>query len=224
MCGRYTIIAPFVQIIRRFNTSKHPEEQSYKPNYNVAPGTQILAVVNDGTVNRLGYLKWGLIPAWATDPKIGYKMINARAESITTKPSFKSAFKRHRCLIIADSFYEWTHDDPKNKHPFRFKMNNDDLFAMAGLWESWKSPDGQVIHSATIITTEANEIMAPIHNRMPVILTKEDEQRWIDPSIQDSEQLSFLLKPYDADKMDTYEVSKDVNSPRNNDPHLIDKV
>lgn len=224
MCGRFTIIAPYENVIYRFNIKRSSPKFEFRQSYNVAPGQNIMAVVSDGKENRLGYLKWGLVPSWAKDPKIGYKLINARAESVATKPSFQKAFQKHRCLIVADSFYEWTHDDPKNKRPYRFKMKNGDLFAMAGLWESWQSPEGQVVHSATIITTEANAIMAPIHNRMPVILRKEDEQKWIDPATQNSEQLSLLLNPYDPEQMEAYEVSKEVNSPRHDDAHLIDRI
>ncbi|WP_332237923.1 SOS response-associated peptidase [Sporolactobacillus sp. KGMB 08714] len=223
MCGRFTIIATYDLIVYRFNIKKSSLQFEYHQSFNVAPGQQILTVINDGKENRAGFLKWGLIPSWAKDPKIGYRMINARAESVATKPSFRTAFKKHRCLIVADSFYEWTHDNLKNKRPFRFKLKNDDLFAMAGLWESWKSPEGQIIHSCTIITTEANEIMIPVHNRMPVILRREDEQKWINPGSASSEQLS-LLKPYDSNEMEAYEVSKDVNLPKNNDPHLIQKI
>jgi putative SOS response-associated peptidase YedK len=218
------MIAPYEYVIYRFNIKHSGRKFEFRQSYNVAPGQKIMAVVSDGSQNRLGDLKWGLIPPWAKDPKIGYKLINARAESVADKSSFKRAFRRHRCLIIADSFYEWTHDDPKNKRPFRFKLKSSDLFAMAGLWESWRSPEDRIIHSATIITTEANALMAPIHNRMPVILRKEDEQKWIDPAVHRSEQLSLFLKPYVSEEMEAYEVSKDVNSPRQDDAHLIDRI
>ncbi|RYL95275.1 SOS response-associated peptidase [Sporolactobacillus sp. THM7-4] len=224
MCGRFTIIAPYELIVYRFHIKRTSRKFEYRENYNVAPGQNILAVINDGTENRLGFLRWGLIPSWAKNPNIGYKLINARAESVAEKPSYRTAFMRRRCLIIADSFYEWTHDDPRNKRPFRFKLKSDELFSFAGLWEPWKDPDGHIIYSCTIMTTEANEIMEPIHNRMPVILRKEDEQNWIDPSIHDPEFLSRLLKPFSSSQMEAYEVSKDVNSPKNNDPHLIDKI
>lgn len=224
MCGRYTLIAPFVQVIRRFNTPKHPSDAEYQANYNVAPGQPILCVINDGHENRLGYLRWGLIPSWAKDAKIGYKMINARAETVSTRPAYRAAFKRRRCLIVADSFYEWRHDShAKNKTPLRFMLKNGELFGMAGLWERWSAPDGQVIYSATIITTKANSIMAPIHDRMPVILRPEDEQKWISSEPAGSEQLS-LLQPYESEKMTAYQVSQEVNSPRNNNKHLIQRV
>ncbi|WP_010630365.1 SOS response-associated peptidase [Sporolactobacillus vineae] len=224
MCGRFTIIAPYEYVIYRFAIKRSAPKFEFRQSYNVAPGQKIMAVVSDGSQNRLGDLKWGLIPPWAKDPKIGYKLINARAESVADKPSFQKAFRKHRCLIIADSFYEWTHDNPKNKRPFRFKLKSGDLFAMAGLWEAWRSPEGGVTHSAAIITTDANALMAPIHNRMPVILRKEDEQKWIDPSVQQSEQLSLFLKPYASKEMEAYEVSRDVNSPRHDDAHLIDRI
>ncbi|BBN99344.1 SOS response-associated peptidase [Sporolactobacillus terrae] len=222
MCGRFTLIAPFEYLIYRFQIKHASGEARYQPNYNVAPGQNIVAVVNSSGGNRMGFLRWGLIPSWAKDEKIGWKLINARAESIAEKPSFRHAFRRRRCLIVADSFYEWTHQTPREKVPFRFVMKSGSLFAMAGLWDSWQTKDQQLIHSCTIITTEANSIMRPIHDRMPVILNHEDEARWLNAS-SDPKKLLDLLRPYDSGQMDCYEVSRDVNSPRNNAPYLIEK-
>ncbi|MFX3617135.1 MAG: SOS response-associated peptidase [Sporolactobacillus sp.] len=226
MCGRYTLIAPFVLLIERFNTPKHIDETDYQPVYNIAPGQKILAVINDGTNNRLGYLHWGLIPPWAKDKRIGYKLINARAESLAEKPSFRSAFSQKRCLIIADSFYEWKHDaeKKKTKTPFRFRLKSGELFAMAGLWERWQSPQGKQLFSCTIITTEANERMAPIHERMPVILRKEDEPLWLNPDLHAPVDLNRLLKPYDAELMEAYPVDQAVNQVKNNYPELLKRI
>lgn len=226
MCGRYTLIVTLAWILTRFHAESHIQDTDYTPNYNIAPGQNVLAIINDGTHNRLGYLRWGLIPPWAKDEKIGYRLINARAETIAEKPSFRNAFERKRCLIVADSFYEWKHDPDhqKMKIPLRFRIKSDDLFAMAGLWETWTSPEGQKIHSCAIVTTEANELMAPVHNRMPVILRKEDEQRWIDPANHDLSALKNLLKPYMSGRMEAYEVSPAVNSVKNNGPGLIRRV
>ncbi|MFT8316805.1 MAG: SOS response-associated peptidase [Sporolactobacillus sp.] len=226
MCGRYTLIAPFVLLIERFNTPKHIDETDYQPAYNIAPGQKILAVINDGTNNRLGYLHWGLIPPWAKDKRIGYKLMNARAESLAEKPSFRSAFLQKRCLIIADSFYEWKHDTEKKKMktPFRFQLKSGELFAMAGLWERWQSPQGEQLFSCTIITTVANERMAPIHDRMPVILRKEDESLWLNPNLHAPADLNRLLKPYDAELMEAYPVDQAVNKVKNNYPELLKRV
>lgn len=226
MCGRYTLIAPFVLIIQRFHTAKHIEASDYMPNYNIAPGSNVMAVVNDGRENRLGLLRWGLIPPWADDEKIGYKLINARAESLSTRASFRSAYQKKRCLILADSFYEWKRDTSfrKTKQPIRFQLRTGELFAMAGLWESWQNPDGRKVFSCTIITTEANPLMAPIHQRMPVILHKEDEADWLDPKNQDIRGLNQLLHPFEEELMLAYPVSQAVNSTRNNGPELIQSI
>ena len=182
MCGRYSLFAEFRIIEERFGEATFGEED-YEESYNIAPSQMVLSVINDGTKNRLGYLKWGLVPTWAKDPKIGFKMINARAETAHEKPSFREAFKKRRCLIVADSFYEWKREEGR-KIPMRIKMKNNQLFAMAGLWESWKDENGKLIHTCTILTTEANGLMSSIHERMPVILKKEYEQSWLNPNVQ----------------------------------------
>ncbi|TWT16086.1 SOS response-associated peptidase [Planomicrobium sp. CPCC 101079] len=224
MCGRYSLFTDYAAILERFDIEEVSlDESAYSPNYNIAPSQQVIAVVNDGTKNRLGLLKWGLIPPWAKDPKIGYKMINARAETAAEKPSFRNAFKKKRCLIVADSFYEWRRVD-EQKTPMRIKMKSEEPFAFAGLWESWKSPDGKTVNTCSILTTKPNDLMAAIHDRMPVVLSKEAEKVWLDPSVQDPEVLSGLLKPFDAKQMEAYEVSPAVNSPKNNGPELIEKV
>ncbi|WP_100488053.1 SOS response-associated peptidase [Sporolactobacillus pectinivorans] len=226
MCGRFTRIVPLESIVIRFTILNQVDEKDYKSSYNIAPGQNINAIINDGRRNRFGQLRWGLVPSWAKDPKIGNKLINARAETIADKPSFRDAFLKRRCLIPADSFYEWKHDDEnkKMKTPMRFQLKSGELFALAGIWESWKAPDGHKIFSCAIITTEANELMAPIHNRMPVMLRKEDEKFWLDPSNHDLEALSQLLIPYSSENMEAYQVSEDVNSVKNDGPNLIKKV
>lgn len=224
MCGRYSLYADYQTLLERFAIEETAvEETDYTASYNVAPSQEVLAVVNDGTKNRLGFLKWGLVPPWAKDEKIGYKMINARAETAAEKPSFRQAFKKKRCLIIADSFYEWRRTD-EGKQPMLIKMKSDEPFAFAGLWESWKSPDGKVINSCTILTTEANELMGTIHDRMPVILSKEGEKIWLEPKEHDPQVLGELLKPFNPQEMEAYEVSDAVNSPKHNGPELIEKV
>lgn len=224
MCGRFTIFANFTDIINRFDIEAGIQEELYRPSYNVAPSNSVLSVINDGSKNRLGYLRWGLIPSWAKDEKIGYKMINARAETLTEKSSFRNAYQKRRCLILADSFYEWKRNDDKSKIPMRIKLKSDELFSMAGLWERWNSPKGNYIYTCTIITTTANELIKSIHDRMPVILKPEDEKTWLDPSIHNPNELNHLLKPLSEEVMEAYEVANLVNSPKNNYPDLIKRI
>jgi putative SOS response-associated peptidase YedK len=224
MCGRFTLTATVDQLIDRFDIEFFLQEEAYNPSYNVAPSQSVLAVINDGARNKMGFLRWGLIPPWAKDMSIGYKMINARAETLIDKPSFQNAYKKKRCLIVADSFYEWKRIDSKTKIPMRIKLKSNELFSMAGLWENWKSPDGKSIYSCSVITTSPNELVQDIHDRMPVILKPEDEKYWLDPSITDTTKLNPLLKPLDHDLMEAYEVSPLVNSPKNNSIKLIQKI
>jgi putative SOS response-associated peptidase YedK len=224
MCGRFTLTATVDQLVDRFDVEFFLEQEEYLPSYNVAPSQSVLAVINNGSHKRMGFLRWGLIPPWAKDMSIGYKMINARAETLSEKPSFRNAYKNKRCLIVADSFYEWKRIDSKTKTPMRIKLKSDELFAMAGLWESWKSPEGKTIYSCSVITTQPNELVQDIHDRMPVILKPEDEKNWLDPSISDTSKLQSLLKPLEPSLMEAYEVSPLVNSPKNNSIQLIQKI
>jgi putative SOS response-associated peptidase YedK len=167
-------------------------------------------------------LRWGLIPSWAKDPAIGYKLINARAESIAEKPGFRTAFKKRRCLIPADGFYEWRlESDGRTKTPMRIRMKSKEPFTFAGLWETWKDPQEKEIRTFTIITTEPNEILQPIHNRMPVIMKPEDEEAWLDPRA-DPKHLAKILSPYTEKEMEAYAVSQLVNSPKHDSPDCIE--
>jgi putative SOS response-associated peptidase YedK len=222
MCGRYSLFANFREIEERFGEATF-EEDEYEESYNIAPSQMVLSVINDGVKNRLGYLKWGLVPSWAKDSKVGFKMINARAETVHEKPSFREAFKKKRCLIVADSFYEWKRTENR-KVPMRIKMKNNELFAMAGLWESWKSPSGELVHTCTILTTAPNDLMSTIHDRMPVILKQADEQSWLNPEVKTIDELKPFLIPLENGLLEAYEVSDKVNSPKNNDSDLIVKV
>ena len=208
MCGRFSLSANEAELNLRFELEGG--EAPYVPRYNGAP-TQMLAVITGEKPHRLSYHRWGLIPPWAKDISIGNKMINARAETITEKASFRTPLFSKRCLVPADGFYEWQQDT--GKQPYRIFVKSSALFAMAGLWERWKSPAGEVVESFNIITTEANEFMKPIHNRMPVILKREDEKTWL--GSKDSAEILKLLRPYPAEDMDAYPVSKLVNSIRN---------
>ncbi|MFH1159390.1 MAG: SOS response-associated peptidase [bacterium] len=217
MCGRYSFAIEDELIKERFGVMVR--SAIYKARYNCAP-SQELAVINNGYPDELQFFRWGLIPFWAKDSSIGNKLINAKAETIAEKPSFRQAFKRRRCLVPADSFYEWKRDATKT--PFRMLLKDRTPFSMAGIWEKWVSRDGEIVHSFSIITTEPNELMIPIHNRMPVILLPENEQRWLDEP--DETLLQSFLKPYPAELMIAYPVSKLVNSPRNDTPEVITPV
>jgi putative SOS response-associated peptidase YedK len=217
MCGRYTLRTPVDSLVETFEIEEYPS--SVTPNYNIAPTQEVAAVVEENEKRKLEMLRWGLIPSWAKDPAIGNKMINARAETVAEKPSFRSAFKNRRCLIIADGFYEWRKTD-NGKQPYHIKMEDGSPFAFAGLWETWK--DDEEIRSCTIITTGANDLMEEIHHRMPVILHPEDSALWLDPDFDEKEPLTTLLKPYPADAMEAYPVSRRVNKPSNNEPSVLE--
>lgn len=210
MCGRFTIVVTMDELMRYYMIEV-PSNKYHAPRYNVAPGQMVMAVISDGEQNRLGELKWGLIPSWAKDEKTGYKMINARADSVAEKPAFRSSFQRKRCMIPADGFYEWR---KPNKQPFRITLQSEGIFSMAGLYDTWTSPDGTKISTCTIITTEPNALMMDIHDRMPVILSREDEQRWLDKDLK-TEDLKKMLKPFPAEVMKAYPVSKVVGNVKN---------
>lgn len=198
MCGRFVLISDLSSVTDEFHIQETAGD--YRTSANVLPGQPIAAVIHDG-VNRLVQFRWGLIPSWAKDPTIGSRLINARAETLAEKPSFRNAFKKRRCLIIADGFYEWQKEG-KKKIPFYFHLKSGRPFGFAGLYETWTSPEGQPIHTCTIITTEPNDLIQPIHNRMPVIVPKGKESFWIDPASFDSKGLSSVLKPYPSADME----------------------
>lgn len=221
MCGRFTLNKSGEAIASAFQLTEIPQ---VLPRYNIAP-TQLVSTVLHPAENsnrQFHQLRWGLIPSWAKDPQMGARLINARAETITEKPSFRSAFRHRRCLVIADGFYEWQRQEGK-KQPFYFRFQNGQPFAFAGLWERWRSPDGEEIQSCTILTTEANDLLRPIHDRMPVILDSKDYDLWLDPAVQSTEPLQ-LLRPYQAEAMTSYAVSTKVNNPANNTPECINSL
>jgi putative SOS response-associated peptidase YedK len=195
----------------------------YTPNYNASPGQNIPAVyVEDGEV-ALDVFRWGLIPHWAKDAKIGMKMVNARVETVAEKPAFRKALQYSRCLIIADGFFEWKKEGSA-KIPHYIRLTDRDYFTFAGLYEKWKDPEGGTVKSATIITVQPNSLMAKIHDRMPAILRKRDEKTWISQEDIDNETLLSALRPHEASEMKAVEVSTFVNSPENNSPKCIDPV
>jgi putative SOS response-associated peptidase YedK len=213
MCGRFTLTITPEQLQEAIPGLITPAGMA--PRYNIAPSQPVAVVPNDGQ-NRLDFYVWGLIPSWAKDPSIGSRMINARGETLVEKPSFRSAFRRRRCLIPADGFYEWRQNPGgKGKTPIYIKLKSGEPFAFAGLWENWNSPDGSNILSCTIITTTPNPLMEPIHNRMPVILPREAYDRWLEPGEVNPAQLQDLIRPYPAEAMTAYAVSTLVNRPEN---------
>lgn len=214
MCGRFVKKSGREELRKRFGFEEPTQDVLLEPSFNIAPSQEqpILIVSEDRRILRM--MKWGLVPYWSKDPKVGYKMINARSEGLEQKPSFKTPIKRKRCIVMADGFYEWQKTDPKTKIPYYFKLKSSEPFAMAGLWDFWQNGD-QELKTFTIITTVPNELMEPIHNRMPVILNERDEARWLDPEITNPELVLSLLKPYPAGEMEFYKVSSMVNSPKN---------
>ncbi len=265
MCGRFSFSPNEILIEERFDIEV--EEGLYTPRYNCAP-SQDLAVISNQESGRLSFFRWGLIPFWAKDPAIGNRMINARAEGILEKPSFRNPFRQKRCLVLSDGFFEWKRSggsqvggsagsqvdrsagsqvygsagtqvgrsagtqvygsagggrrEAGEKVPYRIVMRSGDLFAMAGIWDSWRDPEGRMVHSFAIITTAPNELMAQIHDRMPVILPRKFEKEWLGSDRPDD--LLPLLQPYPADEMEAYPVSYLVNSPVNDRPEVIARI
>lgn len=219
MCGRL-ILTLYPQDIREILPDVEVPDE-WTPRYNIAP-SQAIAVVANREPKRVEFFRWGLIPSWAKDASIGDKMINARAESVATKPSFRGPFKHRRCLVLADGFYEWQAAvGRRTKTPFCIRLKSRGPFALAGLWDTWHPPEGPIMSSCTIITTAANEMMAPIHDRMPVILPPAAYTEWIDVGEQPPDRLSKLLVPYPSDELIAYPVSQVVNNPRHDAPDCV---
>ncbi|MEM6590910.1 MAG: SOS response-associated peptidase [Cyanobacteria bacterium P01_C01_bin.73] len=220
MCGRYSQTQSGEAIAVNFSLFESPV---LAPQYNIAPTQQVSAILATAESPQPHHrqLRWGLIPGWAKDKTIGNRLINARAETVAEKPSFRSAFKRRRCLIVADGFYEWQRQE-KQKQPFYIQLRDRAPFAFAGLWERWQDgASGEATYSCTILTTAPNTLMAPIHNRMPVILPAAAYEPWLDPDLTHGSSLNVLLRPFDADRMSSYPVSTHVNNPRHNDPGCL---
>jgi len=221
MCGRFTLRASASVVAEQFGLF---DFEPPRPRYNIAP-TQPVAVVRHSPKSleaprELVMLRWGLTPSWATDPKIGNRLINARSETVADKPAFRAAFRRRRCLVAADGFYEWRRAGA-TKQPYFIHRADDRPFAFAGLWERWEGPDHTVLETCALITTEANELMAPIHDRMPVILSPDDYALWLDPAIEDPKRLQPLLRPCPSEALVAYPVGAHVNNPRNDDARCI---
>lgn len=216
MCGRFVLCSPTRTLIEEFRIDKTILE--YIPSYNIVPTQKIVIVKTDAT-RILTQCKWGFIPSWAKDPNISHSMINARAETIADKPAFRDAFKKQRCLVVADGFFEWKKGN--NKIPVYIRLKSGKPLGFAGLYSLWKSPEGHEICTCSIITTESNEIVSSIHDRMPAIISNEDYDVWLDPNRFDKNNLLSLLRPYDSSEMEWYTVSKKVNAPSYNKPDNI---
>ncbi|MCW8827290.1 MAG: SOS response-associated peptidase [Gammaproteobacteria bacterium] len=222
MCGRFTQFSDVDVLITQFGLAQPPHDLS--PRYNIAP-TQNIAIVREiaGLGRHLDYVHWGLIPSWSKDSKISSHLINARAETLAEKPAFRSAYRHKRCLIPTDGFYEWAVSD-RGKQPWWIAMADQSPFAFAGLWEHWESPeDGRLVESCTIITTESNRQIKPLHERMPLIISPDHYAVWLDPAIDQPQQLNSMLAPY-IGELHLHPVSRDVNSPLKDNHHLIEAV
>ena len=217
MCGRFSMFTYVKQVKDRFKIDDIMA--NIEPRYNIAPAQKIGTVVQRER-RQLVEMKWGLVPSWAKDQKIGNRLINARAETVATKPAFRSAFRKRRSLILADSFFEWQKSGDI-KIPMLIRLKSEETFAMAGLYEYWKMKSGKTLESCTIVTTAGNDFMKSIHDRMPIILRPENEDRWLDPELQEVSEITKLLEPIDSDMMESYEVTTYVNSPRNQDSNVI---
>jgi putative SOS response-associated peptidase YedK len=221
MCGRYRL-SRRKQIVEEYFESPS-EEEEWNARYNIAPTQPVATVRQSGASRVLSMMRWGLVPSWATDIKIGNQLINGRSESVLEKPAFRDSFRARRCLIPADGFYEWKKAG-KERHPFHFGMKDDGLFAFAGVWDRWKSPNGQVLESCSILTTTANKVLDGVHDRMPVILPRRHYQIWLTAPETETGRLAELLVPFDASSMVGYPVSSLVNKPQNDVPECAREV
>jgi putative SOS response-associated peptidase YedK len=221
MCGRYAFFSPAEAVRRTFALDEVPE---LEPRYNIAP-TQDVPAVRSGDEGRRAFamLHWGLVPKWASGRAVGNRMINARAETLAEKPSFRDAFRRRRCLVLADGWYEWQ-VAAGGKQPWFIRMKDAQPFALAGLWERWQDPaGGSTLESCAIVTTDASTSISRIHDRMPVVLAQGHWDRWLDTAFSDTDTLSGLLRPFDSQALESWPVSRQVNAPRNQGPALIER-
>lgn len=222
MCGRFRLSRSKEIIAQHFDIA---DEVEWSPRYNIAPAQRVAVVRQnpERPVRQFSTMRWGLIPFWSKDASVGYKMINARAETVAEKPAFREPFRNRRCLIPVDGFYEWK-EEGKSKQPYHFGMADNSLFAFAGLWDRWKNPQGDVIETCSIITTTPNALLADVHDRMPAILPLSNYDLWLDPGFKNTGDLKELLRPFDAGRMRRYPVSTRVNLVKNDDPDCAVEV
>jgi len=209
----------------RFEAEASDEELEDRPRYNIAPTQQVLIVRKEhgDKVRQLTTMRWGLIPSWAKDSSIGTRTLNARSETVTTTPAFRESIRRKRCLIPADGFYEWQKMGSV-KQPYCFEVGEGDVFALAGLWDEWTSPDGEIIESCTILTTEPNTLVSDLHNRMPVIVPPEKYEVWLDPDVTDFAEICDILQPYEPTQMRRYPVSTKLNNSKHDDAESASRI
>ena len=224
MCGRFKLEAPFKEIVQLYNLTNSVNTWA---RYNVAPTQDVLVIVDDPEtkVHRGEMMRWGLVPFWAKDVKIGYSLINAKAETIAEKPAFREAFKKRRCIIPADGFYEWQKLDAKQKQPYAILMRDRGVFGFAGVWEKWTDKaSGEIVRSCTIITTEPNALCAPIHNRMPVILDPKDYAAWLGEEPATPAAIRALLKPFQPSRMEAFKIGPRIGNVKYDEPSLIEPI
>jgi putative SOS response-associated peptidase YedK len=224
MCGRYRL-SRSKQIVEEYfeSASEESEDEDWSPRYNIAPTQPVATIRTAGASRILSMMRWGLVPSWATDMSIGNRLINGRSETVLEKPAFRDSFRTRRCLIPADGFYEWKKSG-KEKQPFHFGMKDSSLFAIAGVWDRWKSPNRQVLESCSILTTSANELLDGLHDRMPVILPPRHYQTWLTAPATEAKRLAELLVPFDASFMKRYPVSSLVNKSQNEMPDCAQEI
>jgi len=222
MCGRYQLKTEAGRLAELFHALHVEGADVIVPRYNIAPGSPVLIVRDTPTGRAIEHVRWGLVPSWADDPKIGYGMINARSETAAVKPAFKSAMKYRRCIVPVSGFYEWKKIDSKTKQPHHITVQGADAFGLAGLWEGWQDAAGNELQTCAILTCGPNEMMADLHDRMPVILKPSDYDAWLDPDQQDAVRASRLLRPYSAAKMVAWPVSTYVNKAGNEGERCIE--
>lgn len=222
MCGRYTLSTPGDLLVELFELDAEPQLAA---RFNIAPTQEapVLRVAAPGDSRRLTLLRWGLVPSWAKSPDIGNRMINARAETVADKPAYRSSFRRRRCLVVADGFYEWQRTGGP-KQPFLFRLAGGSPFAMAGLWDRWDKGEGEALETFTVLTTAPNDLVQPVHRRMPVILPPTAFEDWLDPELEDRERLLAHLQPLPSDQMEGFPVSTWVNNPANEGPRCVEPL
>ncbi|MFC4355556.1 SOS response-associated peptidase [Chryseomicrobium palamuruense] len=223
MCGRFTLFATYADLLDYLEAEQAIPENEYAPHYNIAPTQSILAVINDGSKNRLGYLKWGLIPEWARDDQMAAKLMNARAETIHEKPSFKDSFRTKRCLIPMNGYYEWTQAYGE-KAPVYVLSEQHQILLAAGIWASWTSPEGKKVFTCSILTQQASAEVSSIHHRMPVFVSKQHMQDWLNPTVTSVSHLREILNQSLTSGLHFHRVGTDVNSPKHDHPHLIKQI
>jgi putative SOS response-associated peptidase YedK len=244
MCARYTLTSPILELEEEFEADLLPGFGMDGPRYNVAPTQDVMVVVESDRNRCLRPMKWGLIPAWAKDRSIGTQMINARSESVREKPAYRNLVRKQRCLIPTNGFFEWTDhrvpvsvaaqaslfDEPANaptkviRQPFLIHLNDQEVFALAGLWDTWKAEEGEWIHSFTVLTTEPNDLVGKLHDRMPVIVRREDYSTWLDSRNHVSESLTELYQPFPSSGMAMHPVTTRMSNPRLDEPAFIEEV